>query len=102
GVLILISAVINFINIGSDDHTLFADWGQLRQVMSVLTPTAIYVALVPYIGIYVASVILIAVFMRWLGRYDWGTVALISVGVPLITFFVFEDWFLVPLPTGPV
>ena len=26
---------------------LFADWGQLRQVLSVVIPTAVYVALVP-------------------------------------------------------
>ena len=38
----------------------------------MLVPTAIYVALVPWIGIYAASVLLIAVFMRWLGHYGWG------------------------------
>lgn len=102
GLLILISSVINFVHIGGKSPALFAEWGQLRQVMSVLAPTAAYVALVPFIGIYVASVILIAVFMRWLGRYDWGMVALISVGVPLVTFVVFENWFLVPLPKGPI
>ena len=51
---------------------LFAEWGQLGKVMSMLVPTAIYVALVPWIGIYVASMLLIAVFMRWLGHYGWG------------------------------
>ena len=44
-----------------------------RKVMSILVPTAIYVAMIPWIGIYVASIMLIAVFMRWLGRYDWTT-----------------------------
>ena len=101
-VLILISSVINFVQIGPNGSQLFADWGQLGQVMSVLAPTTVYVMLIPFIGIYVASVILIAVFMRWLGRYDWGMVALIAVGVPLITFVVFENWFLVPLPKGPI
>ena len=54
------------------DRELFADWGQLRQVMSVVIPTTIYVALIPWLGIYVASILLIAAFMRWLGRYDWS------------------------------
>ena len=49
--------------------------GSSRKVMSILVPTAIYVALIPWIGIYVASVMLIAVFMRWLGRYGWGMIA---------------------------
>ena len=81
---------------------LFAEWGQLGKVMSMLVPTAIYVALMPWIGIYVASALLIAVFMRWLGRYGWGIVAAIALGVPLVTFVIFEKWFLVPLPKGPI
>jgi putative tricarboxylic transport membrane protein len=65
-------------------------------------PTAIYVALVPVIGIYVASALLIAVFMRWLGKYGWAMVAAVSLGVPIVTFLIFETWFLVPLPKGPI
>jgi hypothetical protein len=70
--------------------------------MAMLVPTAIYVALVPWIGIYVASVLLIAVFMRWLGRYGWGMITAVAVGVPVVTFVIFEKWFLVPLPKGPI
>jgi putative tricarboxylic transport membrane protein len=104
GLLILISSAINFAQImrARSAGGLFADWEQLRQVLSVLVPTTIYVALVPWIGIYVASVLLIAVFMKWLGRYGWSMVAAISIGVPLVTFVVFEQWFLVPLPKGPL
>jgi hypothetical protein len=29
-------------------------------------------------------------------------IAPVAIGIPLITFFVFERWFLVPLPKGPV
>ena len=84
------------------DGELFAEWGQLGKVMAMLVPTAIYIALVPWIGIYVASALLIAAFMRWLGHYGWGMVAAVAVGVPLATFLVFEKWFLVPLPKGPI
>ena len=81
---------------------VFAEWGQLGQVMSMLVPTALYVALIPWTGIYVASALLIALFMRWLGNYGWGIVAAIAIGVPLVTFVIFEKWFLVPLPKGPL
>ncbi len=102
--LMLLSSAVNFARVGTEGsgRRLFAEWGQLRQVMSVLVPTALYVALIPWIGIYAASIILIAVFMRWLGRYDWSTVAAISLGVPLATFLIFEQWFLLPLPKGPI
>jgi hypothetical protein len=104
GVLILISSVVNFVRIApkTSDRQLFADWGQLRKVMSVLVPTAIYVAMIPWLGIYVTSILLIAAFMRRLGRYDWSIVAAVSLGVPLVIFLIFERWFLLPLPKGPI
>ena len=104
GVLIVISSAVNFIRIVTEtsDRGLFAEWGQLAKVMSVLVPTAIYVALIPWIGIYVASILLIAFFMKWLGRYDWPLVAAVSLGVPLAVFLIFERWFLLPLPKGPI
>ena len=104
GVLILISSAVNFIRIVTEtsDRGLFALLGQLAKVMSVLVPTAIYVALIPWIGIYVASILLIAFFMKWLGRYDWPLVAAVSLGVPLAVFLIFERWFLLPLPKGPI
>jgi hypothetical protein len=104
GLTILGSSVINFGGALAErsDKRLFAQWSQLAKVMSILVPTAIYVALIPWIGIYVASMFLIAAFMKWLGNYGWGMVAAIAIGVPLATFLVFEQWFLLPLPKGPI
>ena len=81
---------------------LFAEWGQLREVLRVVIPTTIYVAIIPYLGIYVASLVLIAVFMKWLGRYGWLLTLAVSLGVVVATYFLFERWFLIPLPKGPL
>jgi hypothetical protein len=40
--------------------------------------------------------------MKWLGNYGWRMVAAVAIGVPLVTFVIFEKWFLVPLPKGPI
>src|SRR5262245_11679600 len=74
GLVILGSSIGNFVVavLQRADNRLFAEWGQLAQVMTMLVPTTIYVALVPWIGIYVASALLIAVFMRWFGAYGWA------------------------------
>ena len=45
---------------------------------------------------------LIAWFMRWLGKYRWLMVAPVAIGMPVLIYFVFEKWFLVPLPKGPI
>ncbi len=101
GLFILGASLINFIQAWFDPgRKLFADWSQLRQVMSVVIPTTVYVAIIPWLGIYVSSFLLIAVFMRWLGQYGWRMVALLSVAVPVLAFVVFERWFMVPLPKG--
>jgi hypothetical protein len=104
GLFVVGASIVNLLQAGvvGARGRLFAAWGQLAQVMAVVVPSAIYVVLVPWIGIYVASMLLIAVFMKWLGRYGWPLVLLVAVGVPVITFIVFERWFLVPLPKGPV
>jgi hypothetical protein len=104
GLFILGASIVNFWHAWSDvpHGPVFAAWGQLGRVMSVVIPSAIYVGLVPWLGIYVASMFLIAVFMKWFGRYGWSMVLPVAIGVPVITFIVFEKWFLVPLPKGPI
>ena len=102
--IILASSAINLTEVlaARRENRLFAEWGQLLKVISLLVPTAIYVAVIPWSGIYVASALLIAVFMKWLGDYGWGMVAPVAIGVPMVTFIIFEKWFLVPLPKGPI
>jgi putative tricarboxylic transport membrane protein len=104
GVIIVGGGAFNLFKAFTDisPDKLFASWDQLRQVLSVVVPSAVYVALVPALGIYVSSALLLAVFMKWLGRYSWVLVIAISVIVPIIFYFMFEKWFLVPLPKGPV
>ena len=80
---------------------LFAEWSQIRQVGKVVWPMAIYVAAVPWLGIYVSSALLTMGFMRWLGRYGWVLTLSVSIGLQIITYMTFEKWFLVPLPKGP-
>jgi hypothetical protein len=103
GLAVLIASVVNLIQArAAPAEEQFANWGQLRQVLSVVLPTAIYVVIIPWIGIYLSSMLLIAYFMKRLGNYRWPRIAAIAIGVPLVTFVVFERWFLVPLPKGPI
>ena len=84
------------------DRTEFAEPAQLRQVASMAVPVALYIGAVALIGLYVASIALIAWFMLRHGRYRVLPTAAVSIGVPLLAFLVFERWFLVPLPKGPL
>ena len=103
GIFIVVASAVNLWHaLRSDDEGLFAEWGQLRQVMSVVIPTAFYVGAMPFTGLYLASFLFIGYFMRWLGKYRWVTVIAVAIGMPVVTYLLFERWFLVPLPKGPI
>jgi putative tricarboxylic transport membrane protein len=86
---------------------------QLRPVLAVLLPATGLVVLtggitigetrlLPALGLYVASALYLGFYMRWVGRHAWVTTVVLSIGIPLATFIIFERWFLVPMPKGPL
>jgi hypothetical protein len=84
------------------EGALFATWPQLRMVASVLIPTAVYVAVIPFAGIYVSSALLIAFFMIRFGEFR-SVVSFPSGALAAgVAFAIFELWFLVALPKGPL
>jgi hypothetical protein len=91
----------------------FASAEQVRSVLKVLLPVVGFVVLtggilvgdvrlLPGIGLYVAAGLYLGFYMRWVGRHDWRTITALAVGIPVVTFLVFETWFLVPMPKGPL
>lgn len=81
---------------------VFVQHSELADVMAILVPMVVYVGAIALVGIYLASFALIAFFMRRHGKFGWSMCASVAIGVPLFFFLVFERWFLVPLPKGPV
>jgi hypothetical protein len=105
GLLILVSSTITLLVTlfsRTPDRTPFVEPQQFQRVLQVLIPSFIFVIAIRYIGIYVAGGLFIAWFMWWLGKYAFSKVLLVSVLVPLALFILFEVWFLVPLPKGPL
>ena len=80
----------------------FVSREQLGPVLKVLWPAAAMVALTQVIGLYVASALYMGFYMRWVGRHSWLAALALAIGIPLGTFVVFEKWFLVPMPKGPL
>ena len=83
-------------------HQPFAARAQIMSVWAILWPMAIYIGLIFAVGIYVSSVLLIGYFMLRHGKHGVALTAAVSLGVPLFFFLVFERWFLVALPKGPL
>jgi putative tricarboxylic transport membrane protein len=84
------------------DREPFIPRAAIGPVLKVLGPAMAFVLVMQFLGMYVASALYMALYMRWIGRYSWAPVVLVSVAFPVITFWVFELWFLVPMPKGPL
>jgi hypothetical protein len=105
GLIICVSSLINFVSalrLTGPYNKVFVERAQLKLVLAVLIPAAIFVALVGWLGIYVSAILFIGFFMRWLGKYPWWKLAAVGFGVSTTFFLIFEVWFKVPLPKGPV
>ncbi len=88
------------------DQTLyrktFVERGQLRSVLVVLLPAVALIVVTHWLGLYVAGVLYVGSYMRRVGRHSWPATIAVSLAIPLVSFLVFEVWFLVPMPKGPV
>jgi putative tricarboxylic transport membrane protein len=101
-ILLLCCAAIVIQAIRKRDRRPFVTRAAVGPVLKVLVPATVFVVLIQVVGLYVASTLYMAVYMRWIGRHSWLAVVLVSVGFPVATFLVFETWFLVPMPKGPL
>jgi putative tricarboxylic transport membrane protein len=80
----------------------FATRAQLRSVLKVLLPAMAMIAATPWLGLYAASAIYTGVYMRAIGKHSWTLAIALPLAMMLLVFLVFERWFLVPLPKGPI
>jgi hypothetical protein len=84
------------------NRAVFATYPQLKQVMVILIPSFLYVAGIQWIGLYVPSALFIGLFMRLVGKYSWLRSVCVGLSVSVVSFAMFEIWFKIPLPKGPV
>jgi putative tricarboxylic transport membrane protein len=85
-----------------DGETAFVEREALSLVLKMFVPTVAYVAAIMLLGFYVPSIIFIAAFMMWQGKYSTLKSGAVGIGVAAVLWALFEIWFLVPLPKGPL
>jgi putative tricarboxylic transport membrane protein len=75
---------------------------QFRRVMQVFVPTLLFVPATQWLGIYVSSFILIAGFMRWIGKIRWWICLVTALVFSVAMFITFDIAFDVIMPKGPL
>jgi hypothetical protein len=86
----------------SGEGDVFVTRDQLRRVMQVFVPTLTFCFLTQWLGLYVASFLLIAGFMRLIGKIAWWKSLLTASIFSLIMFVTFQIAFDVIMPKGPL
>jgi hypothetical protein len=80
----------------------FVTRAQLWRVMAVFVPTLLFCLATQFLGLYVASFLLIAGFMRLVGRIAWWKSLLTAFVFTAAMFVTFDIAFDVIMPKGPL
>ena len=81
---------------------IFVTREQFARVLQVFVPTLAFCLLTQWLGLYVASFLLIAGFMAWVGRIAWWKSLVTGLVFAVLMFVTFEIAFDVIMPKGPV
>src|SRR5919204_3064548 len=87
---------------GAGTAQIFLTRDQLRRVMQVFVPTLLFCLFTQWLGLYVASFLLIAGFMRIIGRITLWKSLLTAFLFAVIMIFTFDVAFDVIMPKGPL
>ena len=94
----LVSALVG----GAASDETFVTRDQLRRVMQVFVPTLLFCLFTQWLGLYVASFLLIAGFMWFIGRIALWKSLLTAFVFSIAMFVTFEIAFDVIMPKGPL
>ena len=104
--VILAGASLYGIAISLRDHEkaaeTFVTRAQLRRVLQVFVPTLLFCLAMQFLGLYVASFLLTAGFMRLIGRIAWWKSLLTAFIFTAAMFVTFDIAFDVIMPKGPL
>jgi putative tricarboxylic transport membrane protein len=80
----------------------FVTRAQLRRVTAVFVPTFLFCLVTQFLGLYVASFLLIGGFMRLVGKIAWWKSLLTALLFTAVMFVTFDIVFDVIMPKGPL
>jgi len=81
---------------------VFVTLDQLKRVSQVFVPTLAFCLATQWLGLYVASFLLIAGFMRFVGHIAWWKSIVTGLAFSLLMFITFQIAFDVIMPKGPI
>ena len=76
----------------------FEDRAAVVSALKLIVPMLVATAAIPLLGFYLVTALYMGLFARWIGRYRWIWVLVITVAMPAGIYATFELGFRVSLP----
>ena len=73
-----------------------------RRVVALLVLLALYIALLPWLGFLVATLLFALPIVRSLGATSWTRSLATAAAIAVAAHVVFKHWLGMPLPAGPL
>jgi len=100
GLIVLVASLWNLGRGWLENGAAAVSSSDLRHLIALFAPAAVFVAAIPLIGVYVASGCYILGTLALLHRFSLPRSLLIAVATPVTLYLVFERMFQVSLPHG--
>ncbi|HXF82545.1 MAG TPA: tripartite tricarboxylate transporter TctB family protein [bacterium] len=78
----------------------FIEREAFKPLLIAFLPMVAVIGTLHYLGLYLGGALYLAGYMLFVGRHHGLTVAAVAILIPLALFFIFERWFLMPMPKG--
>jgi hypothetical protein len=100
GLIILGGSVFNLIRAAMAPWEIALSWAALGRVIALFLPACIFIAVIPLIGLYLASGAYMFAAMAVQNRAPVLHALVLAVATPVALYLVFERMFQVSLPHG--
>ena len=78
----------------------FVEVGGMKPILIVVIPACLMILFIDVVGLYISAMIYLVGYIKWAGDHSWRTSLLVGILVPLVSYIVFEKFFLIPMPMG--
>jgi hypothetical protein len=72
----------------------------VKPILTVLIPACLMILFTEVVGLYIAAIVYLTLYIRLVGDFKWLTSLAIGVLVPMAFYVIFEKIFLIPMPAG--
>lgn len=82
------------------ENKINSSYSEIKKLFLPIIFLLLFSISINYIGMYVAVPLFLLLSMLYYGIRKWGTLILISLGITLFIYLIFEKWLMVIFPKG--